>query len=513
MIRTDPKIELQSVAALRPYPNNARRHSKRQVKQIAESIRRFGFTNPVLVSGDGEIIAGHGRVEAAKLLGLGEVPTLALSHLTAAERRAYVLADNKLALNAGWDAEVLAIELQGLIDLEFDVSVTGFSLAEVDLVLDAANDRQEKPDRVGPEDKVPPVPAEAVTRRGDCWSLGRHRLVCGDAREGRDYATLLGNEKVDLVFTDPPYNVKIDGHVCGLGEVRHREFAFASGEMSADEFTSFLTSTLKLMAGVCRDGAIAFVCMDWRHMHELLVAGAAAFTELKNLCVWNKTNGGMGTFYRSKHELVFVFKVGTAEHTNTFGLGDTGRYRTNVWDYAGISSLGSNRAEELAMHPTVKPVSLVADAIRDCTKRGEIVLDAFGGSGTTMIAAETCGRKARLIEYDPAYCDTIITRWEKLTGKAATLLSERAGDGQGSNPGTADALSAGSTTSSGGTVETRATDMPRTTTVAITGMMFEEVAEARIGADWVSAQSGRGAIEPALRKEVRAQVTRRRTAR
>jgi DNA modification methylase len=223
------------------------------------------------------------------------------------------------------------------------------------------------------------------------------------------------------VFTDPPYNVKIDGNVCGLGSVKHREFAFASGEMSEHQFTCFLESSLGNAAKVMRDGAIAFVCMDWRHMGELLAAGRAVFTELKNLVVWNKSNGGMGAFYRSKHELIFAFKQGTAEHTNSFGLGDTGRYRTNVWDYAGISSIGGARAEELAMHPTVKPVALIADAIRDCSRRGEVVLDCFGGSGSTLIAAEKTGRRARLIEYDPLYCDTIVRRWEKLTGKRATL--------------------------------------------------------------------------------------------
>ena len=232
---------------------------------------------------------------------------------------------------------------------------------------------------------------------------------------------MLGKEEVDLVFTDPPYNVKIDGNVCGLGSVKHREFAFASGEMSESQFTAFLTDTLRNTASVMRDGAIAFVCMDWRHMGELLAAGSTVFTELKNLVVWNKTNGGMGAFYRSKHELIFVFKQGTAEHTNSFGLGETGRYRTNVWDYAGISSISGSRSEELAMHPTVKPVALIADAIRDCSRRGEVVLDCFGGSGSTLIAAERTGRSARIIEIDPLYCDTIVKRWEKLTGKRATL--------------------------------------------------------------------------------------------
>lgn len=419
--RTAPRsLEARPPSALRPYARNARTHSRRQIRQIADSIERFGFTNPILISDDDEIIAGHGRVEAAKLLGLKTVPTLRLSHLTPEERRAYVLADNKLALNAGWDQEVLAIELQALIDLDFDVGVTGFSLAEIDFTLDGARERDpEAPS--GPEDKLPPLPSRPVTRFGEVWTLGRHRLVCGDARDPADYARLLQGETADLVFTDPPYNVPIDGHVCGSGRIRHREFAMGVGEMSEAAFTGFLKDTLKPMADVCRDGAIAFVCMDWRHMRELLEAGAEAFTELKNLCVWNKTNGGMGSFYRSKHELVFVYKVGKAAHTNSFGLGDTGRYRTNVWDYAGISSMGAGRAEALAMHPTVKPTALVADAIRDCSRRGEIVLDGFGGSGTTLIAAETCGRRARLIEFDPIYCDVICQRFEKLTGKPAVL--------------------------------------------------------------------------------------------
>jgi DNA modification methylase len=231
----------------------------------------------------------------------------------------------------------------------------------------------------------------------------------------------MNGARADLVFTDPPYNVAINCNVCGLGSVKHREFAFASGEMSQPQFTAFLTETLCNISRVMRDGAIAFVCMDWRHMGELLAAGGAAFTELKNLVVWNKSNGGMGAFYRSKHELIFVFKHGDAPHTNTFGLGDTGRYRTNVWDYAGISSIGASRAEELAMHPTVKPVALIADAIRDCSRRGEIVLDGFGGSGSTLIAAEKTGRYSRLIEYDPLYCDTIIRRWQLFTGKRASL--------------------------------------------------------------------------------------------
>ena len=414
------QIVERSITSLKPYAGNARTHSKKQIKQIASSITRFGFTNPVLISDAGEIIAGHGRVEAAKSLGWKDVPTLTLSHLSDTERRAYVLADNKLALNAGWDRDILAIELQALIDFNFEVELTGFSLAEIDLVLDEASEAD--PDgNDAEEDQVLFATGRPVSRQGDLWQLGRHKLLCGDARSSIDFEALLGADQADLVFTDPPYNVKIDGNVCGLGTVKHREFAFASGEMSEDQFTGFLTATLANAASVMRDGAIAFVCMDWRHMGELLAAGRACFTELKNLVVWNKSNGGMGAFYRSKHELIFVFKQGTAAHTNSFGLGESGRYRTNVWDYAGISSIGAKRSEELAMHPTVKPVALIADAIKDCSRRGEIILDCFGGSGSTLIAAEKTGRNARLIEYDPLYCDTIIRRWEKLTGKRATL--------------------------------------------------------------------------------------------
>ena len=429
-------VDLIAVSALRPYPGNARTHSKKQIRQIADSIERFGFNNPILAGDDGQIIAGHGRLEAAKLLGWDKVPVVRLSHLSDAERRAYILADNKLALNAGWDQETLAIELQCLIDLNFDVGLTGFSISEIDMTLDGA--RNASPDSsTGPEDEIPLKATKPVTRSGDLWLLGRHRLLCGDALNAGDYARLLDGDVVDLIFTDPPFNVPIDGNVTGLGRIRHREFAMGAGEMSADAFEAFLATSLSAMSGVCRDGAIAYVCMDWRHVGELTAAGRAAFTELKNICVWNKTNGGMGTFYRSKHELVFVFKVGSAAHVNSFGLGAGGRYRTNVWDYPGVSSAGSDRAEALEMHPTVKPTALVVDALKDCSKRGDVILDGFAGSGTTLIAAEVCGRRARLLELDPLYCDVIVRRYQRLTGKQAVLagsntpfddLSEVCGD-------------------------------------------------------------------------------------
>jgi DNA modification methylase len=273
------------------------------------------------------------------------------------------------------------------------------------------------------EDNIPAYRHEgpAVTQPGDLWILGRHKLICGDARETAAYAALLGDEAVDLICTDPPYNVPIDGHVCGSGRIRHRNFAMGVGELNKDQFTRFLVDTLGRAAARCRDGAIAYVFMDWRHMGELLNAGEQVFSELKNLCIWNKTNGGMGTFYRSKHELIFVFKVGTAQHVNTFGLGETGRYRTNVWEFAGVNSFREGRLDDLEFHPTVKPVDLVADAIKDCSRRGAIILDPFGGSGTTIIAAQKSGRLGRLIEYDPAYCDVILRRFEAVTATSAIL--------------------------------------------------------------------------------------------
>ncbi len=415
-----PNEQSCPVDRLVPYANNARTHSKKQIKQIAESIKRFGFCNPVLISEDYTIIAGHGRVQAAKQLGMNEVPVRMLSHLSREDVRAYILADNKLAENAGWDREVLAIEMQGLIDLDFEIELLGFSAAEIDFTIEGEQPPSSTKD--DPLDAIePPSPGPAITRPGDLWQLGPHRLLCGDARSHDDVSKLCAGREAGLLFTDPPYNVPIAGHVSGLGRVKHREFAVASGEMDEASFTAFLRDTLGVAATQLRDGAIAFVCMDWRHMGELLDAGRSVFSEFKNLCIWNKTNGGMGSFYRSKHELVFVFKKGSAPHINNFGLGDTGRYRTNVWDYPGISSLGAARDEELAMHPTVKPIALIADAIRDCSGRGDIILDVFGGSGSTLIAADQCGRVARLLELDPLYCDTIIRRFERVTGEPARL--------------------------------------------------------------------------------------------
>jgi DNA modification methylase len=409
------------ISSLKPFVHNARIHSAKQLNQIAASIQNFGFTNPVLIDQQDTIIAGHGRVEAAKLLNRLVVPTIRIEHLSEAQKRAYVLADNKIAANAGWDPEILAIELQHLstIDLDFDIEITGFETAEIDFLIDGQDMKQNQ----DPADHVPAVNAEVVTVQGDLWKLGDHKIICGDARQRDTYSRLLGAEKARLMFADPPYNVPIAGNVGGLGSIKHREFAMASGEMTKPQFTRFLSTFFSHAADVSLEGAIHFICMDWRHVGETIAAGETVYSTLKNLCIWNKDNGGMGSFYRSKHELIFVFKVGIAPHINTIELGRGGRYRTNVWDYAGVNTIRPGRLDELAMHPTVKPVALVVDAIKDCSRRGDIVFDPFGGSGTTLIAAEKSRRRARLIEIDPIYVDITIRRWQQLTDMNAMHAS------------------------------------------------------------------------------------------
>jgi DNA modification methylase len=405
-------IEMLPVEALRPWAKNPRTHSKKQIRQIADSIRTFGFTNPVLIDNRNVILAGHGRVAGAKLLGMETIPCVRLERMTAEQKRAYVIADNKLALNAGWDDELLAEELQALleIDLDFDVQVTGFSIAEMDNLVDGVAPQEPGDPR---DDALPDVSdGPRRCRPGDVWQLGAHRLICGDALDAATVGILMDGEKARMVFTDPPYNVPIDGHVGGSGKIRHREFEMASGEMTRSEFTSFLGKAFRNLAEFSLDGSIHLICMDWRHMREMMDAGEAVYAELKNLIVWAKDNGGMGTFYRSRHELVFAFKNGTAPHINSFELGQHGRYRTNVWQYKGVNTLKTGLMDELALHPTVKPVQMIADAIKDVSARGEIVLDLFGGSGSTLIAAHKTGRRARICELDPIYCDRIIRRWE-----------------------------------------------------------------------------------------------------
>jgi DNA modification methylase len=415
------QIREAAVGTLRPHPANAHAHSKKQIGQIARSIGQFGFIVPIVVDENNVILAGHGRWLAAKQLGLQLVPVMVLSGLTDAERRAYVLADNKLVENAGWDRSALALELKELGPLlahaGLDIELTGFEPAEIDAVLGDLLDREQDP-----ADELPVLTKQPVSRAGDLWVLGPHRLLCGDARQSRDLRKLMGGECAAMVLTDPPYNVRISS-IKGRGKIRHREFLAASGEMSRQEFTQFLVDCLSLAAKHSADGSIHFVFMDWRHCREMLAAGDQVYAELKNLVIWVKPNAGQGTFYRSQHELIFVFKKGLSPHINNFELGQHGRSRSNVWTYAGINSFRAGRLDELSMHPTVKPVALVADAMRDCSRRGQIVLDTFMGSGTTIMAAERVGRRAYGLELDPLYVDAAVRRWQAYTRRDATLKS------------------------------------------------------------------------------------------
>jgi DNA modification methylase len=350
-----------------------------------------------------------------------EVPVIVAHQWSPAQVRAYRLADNRLAEHATWDKEALALELAALIELdETPIEVLGWDTGEIDLILDEADDAEDKMD---PADERIEPPADPLSRAGDLWLLGKHRLLCGSSLDEAAWATLLADEVAAMAFTDPPYNVKVSGHICGLGKVSHAEFAMASGEMSKAEFTAFLSEFIGKMAAHLKDGAVLDICMDHRHIGELQAAIDANGLTSLNLCVWNKTNGGMGSLYRSKHELIFITKKGTAPHTNNVELGRHGRYRTNVWDYAGVNSFGSSRMADLADHPTVKPVALVADAIRDVTRPGEIVLDAFMGSGTTILAAERTKRRGYGIEIAPGYVDVAVRRWQAMTGLDAILES------------------------------------------------------------------------------------------
>jgi DNA modification methylase len=348
--------------------------------------------------------------------------------MTAAQKRAYVLADNKLALNAGWDDDVLAEELKDLltIDLSFDIGLTGFSIPEIDSLVDHLQPIEEGDPA---EDRLPdPGSCQPRCRPGDIWELGPHRLICGNSLDKSTVAALMNAETATMVFTDPPYNVPIGGNVGGLGAVQHREFAMASGEMTSAEFTTFLSDALANLVAHTIDGSIHFVAMDWRHVEELQTAGKQHYAELKNLIVWVKDNGGMGSFYRSRHELIFAFKKGTAPHINAFELGQHGRYRTNVWQYRGVNGFGAGRMDELSLHPTVKPVAMIADAIKDVSKRGSIVLDLFGGSGSTLIAAHKTGRRGYSASSTPsiATASSVAGRTSPRTKPSSSRLPSRA---------------------------------------------------------------------------------------
>ncbi len=414
-----PNVVTLAIGSLAVKARNVRKHSRDQLRRLEASIGTYGFLVPVLIDESKNVVLGHARLAAARQLGMTEVPTLTVSGLSPTQLRTFAIAENRLSELAEWDYDTLRLEFAELLEMQVDIEETAFSTGEVDVLLDGAGASEFPGD-----DALPLMPSgEVVAREGDVWQLGPHRLMCGNALESSSYKLLLGDLKANIVFTDPPYNVPVDGHVSGLGKVKHREFVMASGEMSPAQFTDFLGTVFAHLACHSHRGSIHYICMDWRHLPELLAATANVYSEFKNLCVWNKDNAGMGSLYRSKHELVLVFQNGSGRFQNNVSLGASGRYRTNVWDYPGMNSIGNGRTEGLAMHPTVKPLALVADAIRDCSKRHDLVLDPFVGSGTTILAAHRTGRICAAMEIDPQYVDVAICRWETTTNVAATLAS------------------------------------------------------------------------------------------
>jgi DNA modification methylase len=414
------EIKRFAVSKLHRHKRNCRTHSKKQIRQIANSIRRFGWTYPILTDENYIILAGHGRYDAALQLGLCEVPVIVLSGLKDAEKRALALADNQIATKAGWNRELLAEELGDLATLlpECDLSleITGFETAEIDSLLGDLVD----PER-DPGDEVPSPAKTTISRVGDLWELGAHKLLCGDCQSAEAVQRLMGAASARMVITDPPYNLPIK-QVQGRGRIKHADFAQGAGEMSRSQFTDFLRIALSLAAKHSVNGAIHFVFIDWRHIHQLLEAGSAAYAELKNIVVWAKTNAGQGSFYRSQHEFICVYRSGDGPNINNIELGRHGRNRSNVWTYPGVNTFRAGRLDDLVIHPTVKPVALVADAMRDCSRRGDIVLDPFLGSGTTIIAAERVGRRGFGLEIDPAYVDVVVRRWQAYTGRDAILM-------------------------------------------------------------------------------------------
>lgn len=405
--------------SLKPHPQNPRVHSDRQVQQIAQSIEAFGFNVPILADDQQNIVAGHGRILAARRLGWKTVPVIKLSHLTESQYKAFLIADNRLTENSTWDDRLLGEQLKSLseLELDFDLEVTGFEMAEIDVLIEGLDTIAE----ADADDRLPEVETSAVSATGDMWQLGKHRVLCGDALLSESYLRLMDGATADLVITDPPYNVVIDGHASGLGKIRHREFRMASGEMSEGEFSAFLGKAMAQCSLSSKQGSLAYYFMDWRHLRQILSAGLVVYGEPMNLCVWAKNNGGMGSFYRSAHELIFLFKNGEASHRNNIQLGKFGRYRTNVWHYPSATSFSRSGPDGdlLAQHPTPKPVALIADAIKDSTRRGDLILDPFLGSGTAVIAAERSGRICYGLELDPLYVDTIIRRWQRHTKREA----------------------------------------------------------------------------------------------
>lgn len=409
------------IADLAPFPDHARRHSATQIRALARSIEALNYNVPIIIDEQNRILAGHACAEAVTRLGWDTIPAVRVSDLTEAQKRSFVLAHNRLAESATWDEALLAENLQVLdaLDLDFTLEVTGFETTEIDRLLGF-----EIIDETAAEEALPePCAGPPISRLGDLWHLGSHRLYCGDALDVEAHRMLMGQDRSRMVLSDPPYNLSARD-IGRTAVARHGDFVAAHGELDDPGYVGFLETAFAHARASCLDGALAYIFIDWRHASHALEAGRRVFDELKNICVWNKTNAGMGSLYRSQHEFVLVFKAGRAPHVNNVELGRNGRNRSNVWTYAGANSLrgaveDATRAETLALHPTIKPVALLADAILDVTRRGEIVLDPFLGSGSTMIAAERVGRECRGIERDPRYVDAASRRWSKYTGEPA----------------------------------------------------------------------------------------------
>ena len=413
-----PRIEMARLADLTPHPNSPHIHPKRQIKKIRASLRAYGFVLPILIDSTGMIVAGHARVIAAEELDYKEVPAIRVTHLTAEQLRAYHIADNRLSEDARWDHARLAIEFEFLANADFDLQLTGFETPEIDLIMGNARD-QEFDDLAEDEVELPDETKPAISRVGDLWLLGEHRLLCGDARSEDVYRTLMAGELADQVVTDSPWNVRVQGHVSGLGRVHHREFAMASGEMTSEEFKAFLIVIFCNLVKFSRDGSLHYAFIDAAHLLEMLLAGREAYTRHLNVLTWVKSNAGMGSLYRSKTEQICLFKNGTAPHTNNIELGKHGRYRTTALAYPGANTFSKSRSKKLESHPTVKSVAMIHDLILDTSRAGDIVLDPFAGSGTIFVAAEKAKRRGYGIELDPLYVDSTIRRWEKLTEQRA----------------------------------------------------------------------------------------------
>jgi len=414
-----PAIEQLPIEQLKPAERRPRTHNRAQKRKLAAILRTVGFIDPIVADENWNVLAGHLRLEVGHELGLKTIPVIQISHLNDTEKRTYVLAANRIAEDAGWDRSLLAVELGELAlmlpEADIELEATGFSINDFDQIV--ADFGEHSPEAA----EALPKPGPSVSQLNDLWLCHKSRLYCADALQAASFVALMAGQRATMTFTDAPYNVSILKHARGRSRTALKEFAVASGEMTTAEFLHFLQSVFQLIASVSIDGSIVFSCIDWAHVHTMLEAGGQSFSELKNICVWVKSNGGMGTFYRSRHEMVCIFKVGSAPHINTFELGQHGRSRTNVWEYAGLSGFKCGRAEELAMHPTVKPVRMIADAMLDCSKSQSIVLDPFLGSGSTLIAGEMVGRRVFGLELDASYVDVAVRRWQAFTGRDAIL--------------------------------------------------------------------------------------------